>query len=95
MELFDKIIQTLRKPFPEQEYRATYFQTVIGVSVFVTAFLYIFRPFDLSIIESGEFLICLGFGFITFISILLYDFVISPIDASKTFIFLSKTLVFV
>jgi len=66
MKLFQKAIQILQKPFPEDS-RSVYYRNLTFLSVFVTLFLYIFQPFGISTLTSKKFLICLGFGSMTFL----------------------------
>lgn len=91
MKFLDILFQILNKPFPEEETRAAYFRTVAAVSIFITLFLYIFRPFDMSNLESDRFLTCLGFGGMTFIAVVFYDLVICPVfrlkESDKKFTF--------
>jgi hypothetical protein len=75
MGFFAKIIEVLRKPFPEEENRSSYIKNTLVISVFVALFLYVFQPFGMDTIESGKFLICLGFGSMTFIASYIYDVV--------------------
>ncbi len=91
MESSNSLIQFLQKPFPEEESKASYFKTLAVVSLFVTLFLYIFEPFGFSNIESNKFFICLGFGGITFVSSVLYDFLVNGLlklkEEKRTFTF--------
>lgn len=75
MILFNKIVQTLRKPFPEDE-RSDYYRNSIILSVFITLFLYIFEPFGIDTLESNQFLICLGFGSMTFLAATIYELIV-------------------
>lgn len=79
MDFPDNIIAILKKPFPAEERKAIYFRNIVAISVFVTLFLYIFQPFNVSSIQSGVFWICLGFGAATFVASVFYDFCIKPI----------------
>lgn len=79
MEFLDHIIEILKKPFHEEENKAVYFRNIAAISVFVTLFLYIFKPFDMSNIESGVFWICLGFGAVTFVASIFYDLCLKPL----------------
>ncbi len=79
MEFLDKIIQLLKKPFPEEENKAIYFRNVVAIGVFITLFLYIFKPFDMSSAQSNLFLMCLGFGGITVVASIFYDWCIRPL----------------
>lgn len=76
MNSFDKIVQILRKPFPRVENWYSYFKILIIISLFVTFFLYVFQPFGISALESHKFLICLGFGSMTFLGALIYEFTV-------------------
>jgi len=73
MSLLNTIKTTLNKPFPSEESNIGILGNIIGISLFVTLFLYLFQPFGMSSIESNKFLICLGFGLTTFISYLIYE----------------------
>ena len=83
MELLNNIVQLLRKPFPEKESSLSYYRTIAIISLFVTFFLYIFEPFGFSNLESNKFLICLGFGAISFIASISYDFIFSKLFQVK------------
>ncbi len=74
MQMIKDVVQVLNKPFPEME-RPTYFKLLISLSLFVTFFLYIFEPFGLSTLQENQFLICLGFGSMTFVGAMIYDFI--------------------
>jgi len=73
------IIEILKKPFPEEDNKAVYIRNVAAISVFVTLFLYIFQPFDMSSIQSGLFWNCLGFGVATFVASVFYDLCLRPL----------------
>lgn len=79
MKYFDTIVQILGKPFPDEENWFSYFRTLTILSVFITFFLYIFQPFGLSMLESNTFLICLGFGSMTFAGSVLYEVTVSQV----------------
>ncbi len=75
MNVFKAIGQFLRKPFPEYESNWAYLRVTLAVSLFIVFFLYIFEPFDISNMESNQFMICLGFGMATLIGTVVHDFV--------------------
>ncbi|MEM6804723.1 MAG: LytTR family DNA-binding domain-containing protein [Bacteroidota bacterium] len=52
---------------------------MITFALFVSFFLYIFQPFGISTLESHTFLVCLGFGAMTFIGSALYEFVVGRV----------------
>ena len=79
MKILKTILSTLNKPFPEQESSFGTFKIVIIISVFVTFFLYIFQPFGIATLESDQFLICLGFGFMTFVAATIFEFVVGTV----------------
>ncbi len=73
MKLFDSIISTLKKPFPEDESRFGTPKISGAISAFVFFFLYVFQPFGISTLESEKFVICLGFGITTFLATMAYE----------------------
>lgn len=82
MYLLETIVKTLNKPFPEDG-RFGSIKNITVISVFVIFILYVFQPFGISTIESGKFLICLGFGSMTFMSSIIYEFIISQLFKLK------------
>lgn len=76
MKFFNRIRQILQKPYPEDESDAVFFRNAGMISLFVAAFLFIFRPFGLSTLQSGALQVCLGFGLVTFLTIVGYEFII-------------------
>jgi len=76
VEFFTGILKVLRKPFPQEESIREFLWIIGGIAVFVTLFLYIFRPFGFEALESGEFLICLGFGTVSFVTSVIYEAII-------------------
>lgn len=79
MNSFNKIVQILRSPFPEVENWVSYFKILIILSLFVALFLYIFQPFGISSIESHKFLMCLGFGAMTFLGAVIYEITVGQL----------------
>ena len=77
MKWWPKITRLLNKPFPEEESLWAYFRNLSLISLFIAFFLYIFQPFGLASLESGKLLICLGFGLMTFLASVLFEFTIS------------------
>lgn len=69
----NKLIQILSKPFPQEESTSDAIRIITVISVFVVGFLYVFRPFGLHLKESGLFLLCLGFGTVTFAVCIIYE----------------------
>lgn len=61
-----KIINFLHKPFPYEESWSAALKLAAWVAVFVAFFLYVFKPFGMHTIRDNYGLICLAFGFITF-----------------------------
>jgi len=76
MELFNSIKQFLAKPFPQEESFQVSLKIMAFICVFVVFFLYVFKPFGIHTLESKQFLICLGFGVVSFIASVLYELVI-------------------
>ncbi len=76
MKIFDEVVILLKKPFPIYETSMAYYRILLFLSVFITLFLYIFEPFGISTLESNKFLICLGFGSMTFLGAFLYEILV-------------------
>ena len=72
MEFVQGIAQTLRKPFPEETW-GSYLKKLVALSLFVSFFLYVFKPFGLDTLDSDRLLICLGFGAMTFAGGMIYE----------------------
>jgi hypothetical protein len=72
-----KLLNILKKPFPEEESRLGTIKNTVLISVFVTFVLYVFQPFGISTLESNKFFICLGFGISTFVAVIIHEFFIS------------------
>lgn len=68
-----EIVQLLKKPFPIIESKPSFYKILLALSLFVTFFLYIFQPFGISTLDSDKFLICLGFGSMTFLGATIYE----------------------
>jgi len=64
MKIFFKL---LNEPFPDARGFKSRCLKMAFVGVFVCLFLYLLRPFDLSELSNNLFLICLCYGFITFL----------------------------
>lgn len=75
MQFFGKIGRFLDKPFPYEESKIEYYRTIGLISLFVFGFLLLFQPFGISSLKSGLFVICLGFGTVSFIGCALFEFV--------------------
>ncbi len=74
MKFLKNIWSTLKKPFPIEESFSDLLRMVILTSIFVTFFLYVFKPFNIDGVKSGHFMICLGFGLMTFLASMIYEF---------------------
>lgn len=73
MEFLNRIVALIKKPFPDDGAMWSYAKISIALSLFVTFFLFVFRPFGLSTLESDAFIICLGFGSMTFVGAMVYE----------------------
>ena len=75
MNFFKRIVDILQKPFPEDE-RRDYYRNTIVLSVFVTFFLFVFEPFGIDTLKENQFLICLGFGLMTLLACAVYELLV-------------------
>ena len=74
-----QIAAILRKPFPFFETRWGYYKALLLLSAFITFFLFVFQPFGINTLESNTFLICLGFGAMTFLGAFIYEMVVHEV----------------
>lgn len=79
MKLFGSVFKILNKPFPELESSFGIYKIIAAISLFVTFFLFVFQPFGIATLESNLFIICLGFGAITFIASVIFEFIVGTI----------------
>ena len=91
MNIIIKLKDLLNKPFPEMENRLFVFKLLALISVFIIFFLYVFQPFGISEINTSKFLICVGFGSMTFLGSLIYEITVMPL---LTFVGFRKTWTF-
>jgi len=73
------MFEILKKPFPEFESSFSYLRAMFLVSLFIVFFLFIFRPFGFHEVRSNLFLICLGFGLMTIVGSLFFEFILRPL----------------
>lgn len=93
------IRQFLAKPFPQEESIVESIRIAAVISLFVVFFLFVFKPFGIHQLESGQFLLCLGFGLVTFLASLVYElfvvFIVKLKAADSRFTFGKWILYFV
>ncbi len=64
--MFSRFFQRLSEPFPSREPMSREVLGTLGVSLFVSVFLYLFRPGGMAGPDALFIWICLGFGLVTF-----------------------------
>jgi hypothetical protein len=69
----NQFLKKLKEPFPEQADWRTHIRELIGISVFVTLFLYLIQPFGLNDYPHNLFLFCVGFGLLTFFAAVAFE----------------------
>ncbi len=79
MDTWRKLTTLLNKPFPENESRFGKPKTALIVSLFITFFLIIFEPFGIASLGSDRYLICVGFGAMTFFTSIIYEFTVGQL----------------
>lgn len=82
MSVIHTTSEFLNKPYPDDYGPFTYYRTLIIISLFVAFFLFIFQPFGISDLESHKLLICIGFGSMTFLGSLVYEWTVVPLQRS-------------
>lgn len=81
MNIFHKFTQIFSDPYPLEDDRNRHLRTGLMISLFVVCFLTIFRPFGLSELNWPWYKVIpvfIGYGAVTFLVILIADFVIIP-----------------
>ena len=70
------MLKQLREPFPDRKSPGKNFISLLGVGLFVSTFLFLLRPFGIGQLTSGTLvlLVCLGFGVVTVVFGVLFDF---------------------
>lgn len=79
MKFLHAALKLINKPFPETESTFGIYKIIAAISLFVTFFLFIFQPFGISTLESNMFIICLGFGAMTFIASVIFEFLVGTV----------------
>ena len=69
-----QLLKKLNEPFPEDTSLRHNILSIAGVGIFVTLFLYFIQPFGLHNYPEDTFHICLGFGVVTIVAGMAYDF---------------------
>lgn len=72
-----RFFNKLNEPFPESETPKENILNVLGVSIFITFFLYFFQVGGMNNYSGNVFLICLNFGIITFVVAIAFDFFVN------------------
>lgn len=69
-----RFFKKLNEPFPESENPKENIINIIGVGIFITLFLYIFQVGGMNSYSREVFLMCLGFGLITIVVAIFFNF---------------------
>lgn len=83
MYIFNIVAELFRKPFPKGEDRLWYYRSLGILSLFIIVFLYIYKPFGIHQLKTNAFLICFGFGTMTFLGATVYELIINQIRNFK------------
>lgn len=74
--MIKKTLNILQRPFPNDDTFGTYCKSLGFIALFVSLFLYIFEPFGFGQNINNSLYYAIIYGLITFLSGLVYDFVI-------------------
>lgn len=83
MPIFNTIVELFRKPFPLGENRYWYYKSLGVLSLFVSLFLFIYKPFGMHLLKTNALLLCFGFGSMTFLGGAVYEIIILQIRNLK------------
>ena len=73
MKMFTAVKALLQKPFPQEEGWLSMLRTIFLISVFITCFLYFFKPFNIANTDHKLLIAALSYGAITFGTSLIFD----------------------
>lgn len=71
----NQILKKLQESYPDTSSLRSFFWEALAIGGFICGFLFLFRPFGIGTIPGNVFLICAGFGLITFAISLLFELV--------------------
>jgi DNA-binding LytR/AlgR family response regulator len=75
----NRITALLKRPYYLEPGLAQRWLNSFFYAAFVLIFLFIFRPFDLNLMHAGLFVICLGYGGVTFVVMALLNLLTQPV----------------
>ncbi len=67
--MLSQLIQFLNQPFPDSQ-DTDKWKSALLIGAFIASFLYVFKPFNLENAGHETWVVCLGFGLITFLVII-------------------------
>lgn len=73
--MLNNFLRKLNEPFPDKSTFQENIFDVIAIGVFITLFLYFFAPMEVDTYPGNIFLLCCGYGLVTILVGLAYDFV--------------------
>jgi len=74
----------LKEPFPEQKSPAQMRWDFAAAALFISAFLYLFKPFGLNEVKQNLMLFCIGYGLVTFVAGLSYEWILQSLLKVKS-----------
>jgi|GEM_PF-92635 len=84
MTMFSAFLKQLNEPFPDRAGTLRNLRYVLGVGLFVAMFLYLLKPFGFSRNTENLLLICLGFGCVTIVCMISFDWFFRCVLKIKT-----------
>jgi len=82
--LINSLLRFLNEPFPNLYSIRESFLITLGVGAFIAGFLYFFKPFGAENLGDRLLWISLGFGLVTIICIVSYDWIINTLIGLET-----------
>lgn len=71
--LVKSFLKKLNEPFPESFAPLKNLRSYLGVGIFVAVFLYIIQPFELNRYSIGPFWVCVNFGLVTIVAVIIFE----------------------
>ncbi|MFK8020557.1 MAG: LytTR family DNA-binding domain-containing protein [Pseudomonadales bacterium] len=78
------LFKRLNEPFPEQKSQVQMLRDFAGAALFITAFLYFFKPFGLNEVTQNLLLFCTGYGVVTFVAGISYEWFLKSLLKVKS-----------
>ena len=81
--MLKQFLASLQKPFPETDSLQEQYRSITIVGFFIFLFLYLLQPFGMSQYPGSSLMMCLGFGLVTIVMGILYEWLTTKVIKLK------------